>query len=97
MKDYDFNPYAAGMVTFTRRTNYPKLGWLITKLEEAGIACALDGQSFHAPILKVYPDDLKKAWAVIDPVDEIEDDDEMFAGYDNVEPDTPDGTPIMER
>jgi hypothetical protein len=52
-------------VTFTRRTNYPKLGYLMSKLKEKDIPHRLDGFSFHAPILKVPEDQLEPAWKVL--------------------------------
>ena len=70
------------IVTFTKRTEYPKLGWLIAQLQEQDIPCAIIGDSFHAPILKVLSADEDRAWEILDPVDDIEDDDEGFEGFD---------------
>lgn len=66
-------------VTFTRRTNYPKLGYLMKMLEEKGIPHKLDGFSFHAPILKVPEDQLDAAWHILwDMGDEVPDDAPQF-------------------
>ena len=83
-------------LTFTDRTNYPKLGWLIHQIEEAGIECQLDGESWHAPILKVRASQLDDAWKILDPVDDIPDDDRRFRGFESRTPDNPDCTPIDE-
>jgi hypothetical protein len=61
---------------FTKRTNDPKLAWLERRLTEAGIPNTRAGvPSFHAPILRVANTKLDDAWEILDPVDEIEDDD----------------------
>lgn len=65
-------------VTFTRRTDDPKLTWLEKQLDEAGIQNQRKGASAHAPILQVDKDDLEDAWAILTPVDDIPDDDPMF-------------------
>jgi len=64
--------------TFTRRTNDPKLAWLEGQLSEAGIKSQRNGESFHAPILEVPVDSLDKAWDILDPVDDLPDDDPRF-------------------
>lgn len=64
---------------FTKRTNQPKLGWLRKQLNAAGIPNRIVGESFHAPILQVPADHLEAAWDILDPVDDIEDDDPQFA------------------
>ncbi len=49
-------------VTFSRRTDYPKLGYLIHRFRNAGIACRFAATpSFHAPILQVLTTDLDLA------------------------------------
>ena len=63
---------------FTKRTDDPKLSWLEARLDDAGIAHTRDGRSFHAPILKVDAAKLDAAWAILDPVDDVEDDDQRF-------------------
>lgn len=68
-------------VPFTRRTNQPKLGWLMDQLQHRGIASKIDGESFHAPILKVARKDLDAANAILDPVDDVPDDDLQFAAF----------------
>lgn len=65
-------------VLFTKRTNNPKLAWLERKLEEAGIAFKRTGESYHAPILRVLLKDERRAWQILDPVDDILDDDPRF-------------------
>ena len=75
-------------VTFTKRTNYPKLGYLIHLLDEREIDSRLDGHSWHAPILKVRRGDLDSACALLDPIDNIPDNDPRFSGYENTIPTT---------
>ena len=65
-------------VQFTRRTEYPKLQWLIDQLAEHNIECVVDGESWHAPISWVKEEDEEAAWEVLDPVDDIPDDDPRF-------------------
>ena len=62
-------------VRFTKRTEDPKLGYLEKLLATHGIASRRNGSSFHAPILEVPEADLDRAWALLDPIDDIEDDD----------------------
>lgn len=61
--------------TFTRRTDDPKLRWLELKLKEAGIRHRRRGESWHAPILEVEAAKEDEAWGILDPVDDIPDDD----------------------
>lgn len=68
-------------VRFTRRTNDPKLAWLQAQLAQAGIPSRRNGESWHAPILEVPEDKLDAAWAILDPVDDIPDDNFMFSDY----------------
>lgn len=65
-------------VRFTKRTNDPKLTWLEHRLAEAGIPSKRDGYSWHAPILAVPESKFDAAWAILTPVDDIEDDDPLF-------------------
>lgn len=65
-------------VLFTKRTESPKLAWLEHQLDEAGIPHRRNGSSFHAPILEVPENRLGAAWSILDPVDDIPDDDPMF-------------------
>jgi hypothetical protein len=65
-------------VLFTKRTEDPKLAWLERRLAEAGIPSRRDGYSFHAPILKVPEQCLDKAWAILEPVDDIPDADPQW-------------------
>lgn len=69
-------------VMFTKRTDDPKLAWLAGQLDEAGIPHRRNGWSFHAPILEVPEDRLEDAWAILTPVDDVDDDDPMFQGDD---------------
>jgi hypothetical protein len=65
-------------VMFTKRTEDPKLAWLERQLAEAGIPSRRNGTSFHGPILEVHPADLDRAWEILTPVDDLEDDDPRF-------------------
>jgi len=58
--------------TLCRRTEYPKLGYIITRLEKEGVRCrfaAQDGRvlsTFHARyILEVPALDAPRAWAIL--------------------------------
>ena len=74
---------------FTKRTDYPKLGWLIHQLNEAGVASIVHGWSFHAPVLWVEKAKLDLAWLILDArTDEIDDDDPAFAPFADVQPDS---------
>lgn len=66
-------------VVLCKRTNDPKLAWLEYRLEGAGIRCRRNGESFHAPILEVDRSQEEEAWAILDLVDEIPDDDPAWA------------------
>jgi hypothetical protein len=66
------------MVQFTKRTNDPKLSWLEDQLDKAGIEYKREGESFHAPILYVEESREDDAWAILNPVDDIPDDDPQF-------------------
>jgi len=70
---------AAGWAVFTKRTEEPKLSWLERQLDRAGIPHRRRGQSFHAPILEVARDRLDDAWDILDPVDDVPDDDPRFS------------------
>jgi hypothetical protein len=67
-----------GWVRFTKRTDDPKLAWLQDRLKESGIESRRNGYSFHAPILEVKEEDFDAAWNILRPVDDIDDDDEIF-------------------
>lgn len=62
-------------ITLTRRTNDPKLAWIEKRLQSLGIDSIREGESFHAPILKVPKEHHDVAWAVVDPIDDVPDDD----------------------
>lgn len=69
-------------VTFTRRTEDPKLAWLENQLTHAGVYHRRRGHSFHAPILQVPDEQLDLAWGILSPeLDVLEDDDTMFEGH----------------
>jgi len=72
------NPRDPNYVTFTRRTNDPKLAWLQIELNKAGIPNRRNGESFHAPILEVEEEGLDAAWKILNPIDELPDDDPQF-------------------
>lgn len=65
-------------VVLCKRTNDPKLAWLCRTLSAAGIANKIEGRSFHAPLLWVKKQDEDRAWAILDPIDDVEDDDPQF-------------------
>ena len=65
-------------VTFTRRTNDPKLAWLERQLDLGEIAHRRQGESFHAPILEVHNHQLYAAGKILEPIDDIPDDDERY-------------------
>ena len=67
-------------VLFTKRTDDPKLAWLQRQLKAAGIPNRRNGWSFHAPILEVPEEYEDAAWAILTPVDDIDDDDPRFTG-----------------
>lgn len=64
--------------TLTRRTQVPKLTWIMGALKRANVVCRLNGASFHAPILEVAKEDFDRAWLVLGPIDDVTDDDPMF-------------------
>ena len=67
------------MVTFTRRTGGLKLVWLEAQLSAAGIPHHREGRRmFGDPITKVPADKLDAAWEILDPVDDVDDDDPRF-------------------
>ena len=70
---------------FTKRTDDPKLAWLESKLDEAGIANRRSGRSCHAPIMQVDASKIEEAWDILNPVDDIQDDDEMFQAFSGEE------------
>lgn len=60
---------------FTKRTEDPKLSWLERQLDKAEIPHRRNGASFHAPILEVPFNKLEAAWRILEPVDDVPDDD----------------------
>jgi hypothetical protein len=80
-----YSPFEKGdpenqWAVFTRRTNQPKLNWLMLRLREFEIPHREHGHSFHAPVLWVRKGDIERAWAILNPVDDVPDDDPMFEG-----------------
>ena len=83
-------------VHLTRRTNYPKLGYIIAQLEEHSVPCEFhEVASFHAPILDIADDDWDVGNAILSaesPVkgypslDEVPDDDEFFLPWADRQP-----------
>jgi hypothetical protein len=77
-----------------KRTNYPKLGYIITRLKEQGIKCRLNGESWHAPILEVEATRIIEASAILGQcrlgfrkqLDDVPDDHPKFAPYAEVKP-----------
>lgn len=66
---------SAEWTMFTRRTEDPKLSWLERQLDKAEIPHRRNGESFHAPILEVPFNKLEAAWRILEPVDDVPDDD----------------------
>jgi len=62
----------------TKCTEDPKLAWLESRLDEAGIANRREGETRNAPILEVDASKLDEARDIPSPVDDIPDDDERF-------------------
>jgi len=60
----------------TRRTDVPKLTWLMRSLSRLAVPHRLNGSSFHAPILETR--DAERANRVLTPVDNLPDDDAAF-------------------
>ena len=80
-------------VTFTRRTEDPKLSWIESQLAAMGIASRRNGSSMHAPILEIPAEFLSQADAWLaspfdgnidaktgrpQTVDDVPDDDPTF-------------------
>ena len=75
----------------TRRTDYPKLGYIIHCLNENGIACIVHGESAHAPILWVEVGEYNNAFNLTisnTELDEKPDDHPDFEQYMDTSPDT---------
>lgn len=79
-----------------KRTEYPKLGYIIFKLKQMGVPCRFNGRSFHADhILEVDANRISDAWKVLDDkphiggkkrrksLDDIPDDFPPFYPYMN--------------
>jgi len=79
----------------TKRTDFPKLGYIISRLNQEGIPSVLHGESWHAPILRVSKHYESQAWDILSEkfegsrkdIDNLDDDDPRFARYARVRPD----------
>lgn len=83
----------SNFVLFTKRTDFPKLGFIIDQLTRHGIPCRINGESFHAPILEVSEAFEADAWALLDApaadygipekgdLDAVEDDHPFFSAF----------------
>ncbi len=69
---------------FTKRTESPKLDWLIDTCTAAGLRVVQSGASWHAPITYVHRDDYAAAWKILSPVDDIRDDAPRFRRHATV-------------
>lgn len=65
-------------VVFTKRTNDPKLRWLLGKCQEKGLRVKIEGESRHAPISWVHRDDYSAAESILAPVDNLPDNARKF-------------------
>jgi len=78
--------------TAFRRTNFPKLEYLIQRLKDAGVPCRLNGESAHAPILEVPEECADTAWDLLSEkfgdltLDDAEDDHPHFTKFGSVRP-----------
>lgn len=86
-----------------KRTDYPKLGYIIHRLRKLGIATRFSGRSFHAEhILEVDAERFGEAWALLGEnmrsplaalagrkvtLDDMPDDHPLFYDYRDVQPD----------
>jgi hypothetical protein len=61
--------------TLTSRTDDPKLSWLEQQLDLSEISHRRNGETFHAPIMEVQQMHFDAAWKILEPVDDIPDDD----------------------
>ncbi len=78
-------------VTFTRRTDDPKLSWLERLLDVVVIPHRRNGYSWHAPIMQVPSDKHDECWELLNievtmpdgtviRLDDIDDDHPLFYG-----------------
>ncbi len=68
----------------TRRTNSPKLNYLMVQLLQESIPFRCCRKSVHAPILEVPKQSMREALALLSPVDDLPDDDHKFAHYEHI-------------
>jgi hypothetical protein len=80
-----------------KRTDFPKLGYIIHRFNEAGIPSILWGESWHAPILRVHKDYADQAWDILGEkkskrskktLDDLADNLSIFSEYGRTVPDT---------
>ena len=78
---------------FTKRTDYPKLGYIIKRLKDEGIACKFDGRSWHADhCLMVEASRIQDAWAILSErhgrytLDDVRDDHPKFEAWETEQP-----------
>jgi hypothetical protein len=65
-------------VLLTKRTDSPKLDWLLHACRAAGLRVVRSGRSFHAPCTYVHRDDYSTAWAILSPMDDLPDNSPRF-------------------
>jgi hypothetical protein len=71
-------------VLLCKRTNDPKLAHVEWLLEGEGIDTRRNSQSFHAPILEVRDSQIDRAWELLGPIDEIDDDDLRYSDAERI-------------
>ena len=84
---------AGRWLTLCKRTNYPKLGYIIDKLKRHHIPCRFNGRSFHADHILEVPEHLYVlAMGVLEErhgryrLDDVRDDHPKFNDYAEVRP-----------
>jgi hypothetical protein len=80
-------------VLFTKRTDYPKLGYILHRLKELAIACRFGNRTWHADLsLYVDKDRESDAWALLSErhgrfeLDDIRDDHPKFKPFASEQP-----------
>ena len=82
-------------VVFCKRTDYPKLGYIIHRLNKIGIPSKLEGHSFHADhVLYVDKENERYALGVLNEkfgrsrrcIDDLPDDDQRFLPWAKTRP-----------
>jgi len=67
-------------VVLTRSTRDPKLRWLADKMSVLGVKIRRVESTNGTAQLHVCEDQLREAWAVLNRVDDLPDDDPLFSG-----------------